>query len=103
MKNIITKYEDFVNENKNTDDDISIFDYVEENEKDGYAVALYNADDELVEDYVDPSDYPSIYVDKKGNVTEPKEYVNYTVGIHTGGLVDNKDIKKTKGFRSKYD
>jgi len=86
----------------------SIDDFVEYAEEGGYAVALFNKRNELVEDYVDPSDYPSMMImlsptGSGGNVIAPLEYKGYRVDIHSGGLVDAEYIKKAEGFKSKYD
>jgi len=68
----------------------------------GYAVALMDENNELVDDYVDPSDYPDMMV-IKSSVIAPEQYRGYTVKLHSGGMVDDKNVKKSIDFKSKYD
>jgi hypothetical protein len=64
---------------------ISVFDYVEENSDRGYATALYDKNHRLVDNYVDPNDYPDMYVSERGAILSG-EYKGGSLGIHSGGM-----------------
>ena len=66
----------------------TIFELVNSWGQEGYGIALINPDDEVVEPYIDPSDYPDIILDSNrtgANVIEGK-YKNYYIIFHSGQL-----------------
>jgi hypothetical protein len=81
---------------------ISVFDYVDDNSNDGYATALYDKNHKLIDDYVDPNDYPDIYVSERGAILTG-EYKGGSLGIHSGGIKDLDYIEKHPKFKSRYD
>jgi hypothetical protein len=78
---------------------ISVFDYVDDNSNDGYATALYDKNHELIDDYVDPNDYPDMYVSERGAILTGK-YKGGSLGIHSGGIKDLDYIEKYPTFES---
>lgn len=88
--------------NKQSDEDtLTIFEYCSDAREYNSYVALFNNDNILIDDNVEPSDYIDMLLNHFKEVIEPSEYEGYYIILHKGDISKNLNIKKIAGFNSK--
>jgi len=67
---------------------VTIFDLVDDWENEGYGIALISPDHIIMDPYVDPSDYPDMFLSKSGNgaVVLDGEHKGCYILFHSGQL-----------------
>jgi len=92
---------------KKAQENITIFDLINDWGEEGYGIALISPDNKVVDPYIDPSDYPDIILDRSANGAKviSGKHIGCFIIFHSGQLEDKigeEYVSSTIGQSTQY-